>query len=147
MAIVRGIFLKRILVIWLTWNGFRKSKIQKNVRDVILIYRIENCTFQTMNQLHFKFRFAFVVVRLVRIPEETTALAKDQPKDQEKGGLDPWHDWQRLNSFMMIIIQKEKLRDDEAQLPPRYYLTHYLKIFQKGLLFASRNQRNCTVKK
>ena len=40
-----------------------------------------------MNQLHFKFRF--VVVRLVRIPEETTALANEQPKDQEKGGRDP----------------------------------------------------------
>ena len=38
------------------------------------------------------------VVLIVRIPEETMTLSNDHPKDQEKWGLDPCHDCQRLKS-------------------------------------------------
>jgi len=55
----------------------------------------QSCTCQTMIQLLLKCRF--VIVRFVRIPGETMALANDHPKDQEKGSLDPCHDCQRLN--------------------------------------------------
>ena len=65
------------------WSIFRRCHYFRNTFQ----------SFQTVIQLRLKLGF---VVLIVRIPEETMTLSNDHPKDQEKWGLDPCHDCQRL---------------------------------------------------